>query len=151
MKKHTILLTCIALSLFAGFGANRASAQIFANDDAGVYATWTNGQNAGFGFQPWVFYNTSLAGGPVGFAGTFRGNGGEAIGSTNGNYWGPFANSATTAAAEEFRAFSNSLPVNATFSIRWHNNGIGSSLRTRPAASICATEIIPISRLRLPS
>ncbi len=126
MKKHTLALACLALSLFAGFGINRASAQIFANDDAGVYNTWLNGTNAGFGFQPWVFYNTSLAGGAVGFAGTFRGNG-EAIGSTNGNYWGTFANSATTAAAEEFRAFSNSLPVNATFSIRWHNNGIGNT------------------------
>ncbi len=101
---------------------------LLTNDDAGVYADLDpNGQNAGFGFQPWVFYNTGLAGGPAGFAGTFRGNGGEAIGSANGNYWGTFANSATTAAAEEFRAFSNSLPVNATFSIRWHNNGIGST------------------------
>jgi len=126
MNKNTILLACIALSLFAGFGVNRVSAQIFANDDAGVYTAWSNGSTGGFGFYPWVFYNTGGAGGATGYAGTYRGNGG-AIGSTNGNYWGSYANSAATAAAEEFRAFSNSLPVNATFSIRWRNNGIGSS------------------------
>jgi len=127
MKKNTFIFTCLTLALVAGFSSNRASAQIFASDDAGAYTTWTNGQNAGFGFEPWVFYNTGLAGGATGFAGTFRGNGGDPVDSANGNYWGTFANSATTASTEEFRAFSNSLPVNATFKIRWHNTGIGNT------------------------
>jgi hypothetical protein len=125
MKKNILILACL-VSLFAGFGINRVSAQILANDDAGIYNTWMNGTNAGFGFYPWTFYNTGGAGGQTGFAGEFRGNG-DPIGSTNGNYWGTYANSATTAASEEFRAFSNSLPVNATFSIRWHNKGIGNT------------------------
>jgi hypothetical protein len=125
MKHNTLLLACI-VSLFAVFGINRVSAQILANDDAGIYATWKTGTNAGFGFYPWTFYNTGGAGGATGFAGEFRGNG-DPIGSTNGNFWGTYANSATTAASEEFRAFSNSLPVNASFKIRWHNKGIGNA------------------------
>jgi hypothetical protein len=123
MKKNILVLACI-VSLFAGFGINHASAQLLANDDAGVYTTWTNGMNQGFGFGPWVFYNTN---GQTGFAGEFRGNG-DPIGSTNGNYWGTYANHSSTAVSEEFRAFSNTLPVNATFSIRWHNKGIGNNL-----------------------
>jgi hypothetical protein len=122
MKTNTLILACI-VSLLAGFGINRVSAQILANDDAGIYTTWLSGTNAGFGFGPWVFYKTN---GGTGFAGEFRGNG-DPIGSTNGNFWGTYANSSTTAISEEFRAFSNTLPVNATFSIRWHNKGIGNN------------------------
>jgi hypothetical protein len=123
MKKNTFILIFIALSLFAGFSVNHASAQIYANDDAGAYPVWTNGMNLGFGFEPWVFYNTN---GTTGFAGEYHGNGGP-IGSTNGNYWGTYANNSSTAVSEEFRGFSNSLPVNATFKIRWDNNGIGNN------------------------
>jgi hypothetical protein len=122
MKTNTLILACIA-SLVAVFGINHVSAQILANDDAGIYTTWMNGTNAGYGFGPWVFYKTN---GGSGFAGEFRGNG-DPIGSTNGNFWGTYANSSTTAASEEFRAFSNSLPVNASFKIRWHNKGIGNN------------------------
>ncbi len=139
MKKNLLHL-CIAVAVLAGFNLNRASAQIFANDDAGVYAGWNTGTNYGFGFQPWVLYNTN---GGTGFGGHFLGNG-EAIGSTNGNYWGMYANQSSTAASEAFRGFSNSMPVNATFKIRWHNTGIGNntynvggfSLRTGNATNL---------------
>ena len=124
MKTNTLLLTCFTLALCAGLSDNRAAAQIIANDDAAAYTSWPSSTNTGFGFGPWVMYNTGGAGGTTGFAGTYLGNGGV-VASTNGNYWGSYANSAATAAAEEFRAFSNSLPVNATFKVRWHNTGIG--------------------------
>ena len=124
MKKNSFILTCFTLALCAGFSQNRAVAQMFANDDAAAYASWPSTTNLGFGFEPWVMYNTGGAGGTTGYAGTYLGNG-DVVGSTNGNFWGSYANSAATAGTEEFRAFSNSLPVNATFKIRWHNTGIG--------------------------
>lgn len=124
MKTNTFLLTCFTFALCAGLSNNRAAAQVIAKDDAGVYTNWANGDNAGFGFQPWVMYNAGY-GNSNGYAGTFLGNGGDPVDSTNGNYWGTYANGAATAATEEFRALSNSLPVNATFGIRWHNTGIG--------------------------
>ena len=65
MKKNAFILTCLTLALCAGFGINRAAAQVFANDDAAAYTSWANGNNFGFGFAPWVFYNTGGAGGAV--------------------------------------------------------------------------------------
>ena len=130
MKKNTLILGCLLAVLVIGFGLNRASAQIFANDDAGVYTGWATGTNYGFGFQPWVLYNTGGAGGATGYGGAFLSKNNPVdtgVGSTNGYFWGMYANSATTAASEAFRAFSNSLPVNATFKIRWHNTGIGNN------------------------
>ncbi len=124
MKKNAFIFTCLTLALCAGFGIDRAAAQIIANDDAAAYTNWESGNNFGFGFAPWVMYNTGGAGGTTGYAGTYLGNG-DVIDSTNGNYWGSYANKANTAGTEEFRAFSNSLPVNATFKVRWHNTGIG--------------------------
>lgn len=125
MKKHTFIITCIAF-IAAGLGIQRASAQIYASDNAGPYTAWNTGSTGGTGLLPWVMENTGGAGGATGYAGNYLGNG-DAIGTTNGNFWGMYANSATTASAEAFRAFSNSIPVNATFEIKWHNTGIGSS------------------------
>jgi hypothetical protein len=125
MKKHTLIITCIAF-IAAGFGIQRASAQVYASDNAGPYAAWNNGSTGGTGFAPWVMENTGGAGGATGYAGNYLGHG-DAIGTTNGNFWGMYANSATTASAEAFRAFSNSIPVNATFEIKWHNTGIGNT------------------------
>ena len=79
-------------------------------------------------FQPWVQAQTGTGDGNS-FTGFYLGNGGEAIASTNGYFWGMYANgSSGTNASEAFRAFSNSLPVNATFAISWHNKGIGSTI-----------------------
>ena len=128
--KKILILTSSIVTLLAGPIINKASAQIFANDDAGVYTSWATGTNYGFGFQPWILYGTGNIGGTSGYGGTFLGNNNPtdaSVSSANGNYWGSYANSASTASAEEFRAFSNSMPVNATFKIRWHNNGIGFS------------------------
>lgn len=125
MKTHTLIISCIA-SLFVGLGMNHASAQIFASDNAGSYSSWGNGSTGGTGFQPWNLYATGNIGGSSGYGGEFLGNG-DAIASPGGNYWGMYANQATTAASEAFRGFSNSLPVNATFVIQWHNTGIGNS------------------------
>ncbi len=126
MKRNTFIPALIAVLLLAGSAMNRASAQIIANDDAGVYTSWNTGDTGGFGFEPWVMYNTGGAGGGTGYAGTFLSQG-DVIDSANGNYWGMYANSSATASSEAFRAFSNSMPVNATFKIRWHNTGIGFS------------------------
>jgi hypothetical protein len=123
MKKHILIITGL-VTVLAGLGSQRASAQIFGSDSAQTYTSWGSGTTGGIGFQPWIMENTGGAGG---FGGTFLGNGGEAIDSPNGNYWGMYANSSSTAASEAFRAFSNSLPVNATFQIAWHNEGIGFS------------------------
>src|SRR5579862_8028003 len=104
MKKYAFILTCFILALCGDFSIDRATGQILANDDAGVYTNWASGENSGFGFGPWVMYNTGGAGGTNGYAGTFLGKG-DVVGSTNGNYWGSYANQASTAATEEFRAF----------------------------------------------
>jgi hypothetical protein len=123
MKRNIFLLAVIVLTMALGLSARRASAQIFASDNAGPYTSWAPGTSGGFGFQPWVMTNDTTT---SPYAGTFLGNG-DGIQSTNGNYWGMYANTASTAASEAFRAFSNSLPVNATFSIKWQNHGIGTS------------------------
>jgi hypothetical protein len=109
-----------------GFATGKASAQIFASDNAAPYTSWSTTTNYGFGFLPWVQAQTGTGGGN--YTGFFLGNGGEAIASTNGHFWGIYANgSSGTNASEAFRAFSNSLPVNATFSILWRSDGIGGS------------------------
>jgi hypothetical protein len=122
MKKQAFVFLSLVTAVLAALGMSRASAQVFAGDNAGPYSKWQTGSTAGTGFEPWVMYNTGTNGG---YAGTFLGNSGQNIDSTNGNYWGMYANSTNTASSEAFRAFSNSLPVNATFTILWQNNGIG--------------------------
>jgi len=125
MKRNNFFLGVIMLAIMFGWSVQRASAQIFASDNAGPYTSWQTGTGSGIGFQPWVMNNDNAT---SPYAGTFVGNGngdGTDILSTNGNYWGMYANTATAAASEAFRAFSNSLPVNATFSITWQNHGIG--------------------------
>ena len=128
MKKSTLVLALITILFLIGAAMNRASAQIIANDDAGVYTGWNTGTNYGFGFEPWANYNTGSVGGGSGYGGAFLGTNNPTdtiVGSTNSNYWGLYANSAATASSEVFRAFSNSLPVGSTFKIRWHNPGVG--------------------------
>ncbi len=127
MKKSTLILLCTVLGFLAGFGINRASAQLLGSDNAALYTAWGSGNTGGIGYQPWVMYNTGGAGGSTGYAGTYLGHSGSQVGSTNGYFWGMYANSATTAGAEAFRAFSNSIPANATFTILWQNTGIGNN------------------------
>src|ERR1035441_7383593 len=124
-------LTLQSLAILTGVAllacANSARAQVYAYDDASGYtgaagnpawlfSTTTNG---GYGFMPWVFtkqgsdYQGFYVGNPSGI-------------STNGNAWGMYANGPSgTNAAAAYRSFSNSLPVNAVFTLRWNNHGIG--------------------------
>src|ERR1035437_1155630 len=131
-------LTLQSLAIFTGVAllacANSARAQVYAYDDASGYTGaagnvgWYFGTpantNGGFGFTPWVFTKQGTA-----FEGFYIGNGnqiGKVI-STNGNAWGMYAHGGIGDAAAAYRGFSNSLPVNAVFTIRWLNRGIGTS------------------------
>ena len=129
MRKNILSLSRflnLVLMLLIGLCAGKASAQIYAQDDAGAYAAWGTGTNYGFGFQPWVLEQTGTGNGN--YTGFYLSKPGNPIASTNGNIWGIYANgSSGTNASEAFRGFSNSLPVNATFKIRWDNVGIGFS------------------------
>jgi hypothetical protein len=126
----------LALMLLIGFCAGKVSAQIYAQDDAAGYTNSAGGNfawefqsttNGGFGFQPWVFQQA----GPT-FHGFYIGKtnthaSATLVGSTNGNFWGMYANAGTGNGAVAFRAFSNSLPVNAVFKIKWRSDGISPS------------------------
>ena len=57
MRKNNLSLSRflnLLLMLLIGLCAGKASAQIYAQDDAGAYTAWGTGTNYGFGFQPWV-------------------------------------------------------------------------------------------------
>jgi hypothetical protein len=140
MRKNILSLSRfpgLVLMLLVGFCAGKASAQIYAQDDAASYSNsiggnfaWLSGSNTngGFGFQPWVFRN----GGP-GFQGFYMGKSvGSPVASTNGNFWGMYANTGLGNEAVAFRGFSNSLPVDTVFKIKWKSNGISTS---NPGAS----------------
>lgn len=128
--KMLFRLTVCFLALAAG--APRAAAQLLAYDDAAPYNaagnTWTNGMNFGFGFGPWILVTTNVGG----YSGHFIGNGGP-IATTNNSAWGLYGNGPVTNAsspgnaAVAYRAFSNALPANAVFKIKWRNLGIGGS------------------------
>src|ERR1017187_4311832 len=147
-------LTLKSLAIFTGVVllacASSARAQVYAYDDVSGYAgaagnpAWlfSTTTNGGYGFTPWVFtkagsdYEGFYVGNPSGI-------------STNGNAWGMYANGPTlNNAAAAYRGFSNSLPVNSVFTIRWSNQNIsgaghqgGFSLRNGNAnASTAHTE-----------
>lgn len=130
MKTLFRLLLCSAL---VGFCAHRVQAQLLAYDDAAAYNAagnvWTNGMNLGFGFQPWVLVKTNVGG----YSGHFIGNGGP-IATINNSAWGLYGNGTVTNtsspgnAAVAYRGFSNALPANAVFKIKWRNLGIGGDL-----------------------
>ncbi|MDW8311038.1 MAG: Ig-like domain-containing protein, partial [Verrucomicrobiales bacterium] len=127
------LIRLLFFAVGAGLAGQRAHAQLLAYDDAAAYNaagnTWTNGMNFGFGFQPWVLVKTNVGG----YSGHFIGNGGP-IATINNSAWGLYGNGTVTNtsspgnAAVAFRAFSNSLPANAVFKIKWRNLGIGGDL-----------------------
>ncbi|HEY3762887.1 MAG TPA: hypothetical protein VGN23_14170 [Verrucomicrobiae bacterium] len=121
-----LLPVCFGLAML--FTAGKISAQVIASDSAAPYAGWQTGTNYGFGFQPWIQVQSGTHNGNS-FTGYFLGNSGDPVASTNGQAWGMYANGGSgTNVSEAFRGFSNSLPVNATFSIKWHNDGVGNSI-----------------------
>jgi hypothetical protein len=131
-RLHFVFLA-IAVAAFSG-SIYRASAQVYAKDDAAGYTNAPGGQNygwlyntttnGGFGFTPWVYTR-----GGSGFQGFFVGNGGQgSLGSTNGNYWGMYANSGGgDNVAVAYRGFTNSMATNTVFKIKWKPLGIGFS------------------------
>src|SRR4051812_25806283 len=101
MKKLTALLsTGMAMLVSALLMAPSASAQILAQDSAAAYNaagnTWTNGENLGSGFTPWVLTNTVNNGGN--FSGFFIGDGGP-IATINDSSFGMYANGSSGANA----------------------------------------------------
>ncbi|MDB6124128.1 MAG: hypothetical protein JWQ71_3121 [Pedosphaera sp.] len=134
MKKLTLLLsTAVAIFASLSFFTGSASAQILAQDSAAAYNTagntWTNGENLGFGFTPWVLTNTVNNGGN--FSGFFIGDGG-AIATTNNSSFGMYANGSSGAnASVAYRGFTNALTTNVVFKIKWRNQGIGNATSHR--------------------
>src|SRR6266850_3716577 len=125
-RKFTLVYLCISSALALLASSERASAQVFARDDAAGYtnapgganAAWqfTTTTNGGFGFNPWVFTRSG-----ANFQGFFVGTT-DAVGSTNGRYWGMYANGAgADNAAVAYRGFTNSLATNTVFKIKWHS------------------------------
>src|SRR6266699_560275 len=129
MKINRVFCCVFAFTVIYLGAISIGSAQIYAKDDAANYGSspgnsaWVTGAsstNGGFGFNPWVFTR-----GGSGFQGFFLGNG-DAVGSTNGNYWGMYANSGSgDNVAVAYRGFTNSLQTNTVFKIKWHTLGIG--------------------------
>src|ERR1043166_7045593 len=150
--KKPLATTSVVVSFFLACSLVVASAQSFGRDNADGYATgsgnsaWLYGgaTNGGFGFTPWVFKTS----GPANH-GFYVGNGGN-IATTNNGAWSLFANDggvgASTNVAVAFRGFSNALPVNGVFKIKWLNRGTGTntwnfaglSLRTTNANSFAS-------------
>ena len=123
--------TAFSVATLFAFQAARSSAQIFAQDDAGAYTTWTNNMNLGSGFGPWILDQTGTFP-PTSYTGFFIGNpDGIGTGANNANAWGIYANgSSLTNAAVAYRGSSRS------------DGAVTASrlpTRTRRAAFVCAT------------
>ena len=130
MKNILRLFTSLCFVL-GSFLAWNAPAQVVAYDNATNYTTgWNNGENQGFGFQPWTLLNENIGGG---FSGFYIGNAGTRNGITAppGNAFGMYAHGGGTNEATAFRGFSNSLPTNVVFKVQWANFGIGFSAANR--------------------
>src|SRR3954464_777686 len=124
--KPLINLAASAVVYLAATGS--LSAQIFAKDDASSYTNppgntaWMSlgTSNAGFGFTPWVFTRAGSD-----FQGFFVSTG-DSIGSTNGKYWGHYANgSHADNASVAYRGFTNALSPGTVFKLKWHTLGVG--------------------------
>ena len=124
MKKFAVFNSLFAgIVLTLALVPDRASAQIYTQDNAGAYTTWTNGINHGTGFTPWTLtQNNGIAGTSAGF---FIGSSGN-IDVTN-NSFGLYANTTNavnTAYAIAYRGLSNSLAVNQVFKVKFQNTSI---------------------------
>ena len=140
MKKLTCLfpaLACVALATLFAFQTAKTSAQVFAQDDAGAYTTWTNGMNLGLGFGPWTLDQTGTFP-PTSYTGFFIGHAGSiGSGSGNANAWGVYANgSSGTNAAVAYRSFTNALQTSTVFKIKWQTYGI-SSINPNALGGLC--------------
>jgi hypothetical protein len=126
MFRTSIVIAVVCLLTFAGAPVR---AQIAADSAQNYPATagsgiWNNGDNGGFGFQPWQFSNTNGNAGI--YIGDSQQNGGppdpegfqsKGINSPNGRSWGLFANSGGF--AQVVRPFQAALGFGQTFSADW--------------------------------
>jgi hypothetical protein len=124
----SLVITGFYLGSLSQARAQRASDSMQNYPATAGSGIWNNGDNLGFGFQPWQFVSTS------GNAGLFVGdsmqNGGppdaegfqsKGINSPNARSWGAFANSG--GAADAIRPFS-ALAAGETFSADFDNGFI---------------------------
>src|SRR5258707_12522446 len=118
-------LAAFCAALFLASSA-LVSAQVLARDDAAGYTNAPGGvntgwyfnttTNGGFGFTPWVFTKAG-----ANYEGFFIGTG-DAVASASNTSWGMYANGpAGDNAAVAFRGFTNSMPTNNVFKLKWHN------------------------------
>ena len=113
----------VGIALTVAFGSDQATAQVFAQDNAALYNTWTNGMNLGSGFTPWILKQDNGVSGSI--AGFFIGSSGN-IDVTN-NSFGLYANSsiaANTAYAIAYRGLSSPMAVSNVFKVKFQNTSI---------------------------
>jgi hypothetical protein len=116
---------------------------IGAADDASNYATWSNNDNAGYGFGPWTFTTD-------GNAGFFLGDPVSAgISGMDNPSFGLYANPAGNNFADADRAFISPLGVGSTFSVvwgvNWDSDGSGNKGINLFAGGTSGTQIININ------
>ncbi|MGH7979448.1 MAG: hypothetical protein ACREE6_08730, partial [Limisphaerales bacterium] len=133
--KDRILLLSATLALMAAPMANRASAQTVAFDDAANYTTWTNGQNAGSGFLPWVLTATNASGV---YGGRYIDTGSQAISSST-KTWGVYGNGPGTGGPFSmcYRGMSNALAANEVFKVKIENNGMNYAIAPYGYVGFC--------------
>ncbi|MGD0060950.1 MAG: Ig-like domain-containing protein, partial [Verrucomicrobiia bacterium] len=122
-----------------------------AYDDASAYgSSWANGENLGFGFQPWVLTQNNN-GGPT-YAGFFTGTSGDI--DTSGWAWGMYANGTGSPYAIAYRGFNSGLTTTEVFKVQFQNTDIdaggemGFCLRSDSNTSFVDTSIITNSGTR---
>jgi alpha-amylase len=82
------------------------------------YSTWTNGQNEGYGFEPWVLVGIGEYNGFILTpSGTI---------DTSGDSWALYANGTGTPYAYAYRSFSNSLTAGEVFSVQFADTAVTS-------------------------
>lgn len=118
-----------------GLGADRAQAQVVAADDASTYTTWTNGQNSGFGFLPWVLTQTNASGV---YGGRYIDTSSLPISSST-KTWGVYGNGAGTGGPYSmcYRGMSNAIAPNQVFKVKIDNNGMNTSSATPGYVGFC--------------
>lgn len=118
MKK--LLLLIVSFFLFA---YHSAAQYTIAEDNAGNYSSWANGDNNGFGFGGWNLYSTG------GSAGSFLGASHANLINTGGKAFGMWGNPGYFNA---HRFFSIPLNINQIFtielSVHWRDGNRGIDL-----------------------
>src|SRR5580698_4016979 len=135
MKHGILLLLPAVLALMIGLNTDRALAQVVAADDASGYTTWTNGQNSGFGFLPWVLTQTNASGV---FGGRYIDSSSLPIAAST-KTWGVYGNGPGTGGPYSmcYRGMSNAIAPNQVFKVKIDNNGMNTSSSTPGYVGFC--------------